>query len=103
MTQAIVIKRWAFNSIFSQAQERADKYGWHLCNHVAERRSWRAQYCDMVIYGTVEAETEKAYKLSLEYVNKAHKNGIGFTVWMPKKAVSYMVNEDEFMFEDCLL
>lgn len=100
MTQAIVIKRWAYDSIFTQAQERANKYGWRLCDQFTEMRSWRHSYCDMVIYGTVEAETEKAYKLSLDYVNRVNKSGTGFTVWMPKKAVDYMVDEEDFCFHD---
>lgn len=102
MTQAIVIKRWAFDGIVAEAQERANKYGWRLCNQFAEYRSWRHAYCDMVIFGTVEAETEKAYKLSLDYTNRANKSGTGFTMWLPKKAVVYMVDEEDFCVEDIL-
>lgn len=95
-TYAIVIKKWAFETIFAQAQERANKYGWTLIATYDRDESWTHEWCDMALFGTIEQETEKAYKVGVAYINRHDKRGEGFTMWLPKKAVTYLIPEEDY-------
>lgn len=85
MTQHTFEIRWW---IFEEIENRANKYNWALDCEAGEETTY--SYKSMIVYGQIIGETEKAYKVSLNYTkwnDKAKTIYEGFIAWIPKKAI----------------
>lgn len=85
------IKWWAFEEI----SNRSGKYNWAIDCKAGEETTYA--YKTMFVNGSIVGETEKAYKVELDYIKlRDVKRTVytGFTAWLPKKAV---VNIDEYI------
>lgn len=84
MRTQLEIRWW----IFEQIENRAGKYNWNLACLAGEETTY--SYKTMFVYGEIVAETEKAFKVSLDYTKGFNReSGIlnGFMAWVPKKAI----------------
>ena len=85
MTQTTLEIRWW---IFEEISNRAGKYNWALDCKAGEETTY--SYKSMFVNGNIVGESEKAFKVELDYIKLYDKERTvynGFTAWIPKKAI----------------
>ena len=98
MTQTTLEIRWW---IFEEISNRAGKYNWALDCKAGEETTY--SYKSMFVNGNIVGESEKAFKVELDYIKLYDKERTvynGFTAWIPKKAILSREDVDNGEEED---